>query len=72
MPGMTGSNLALEVFRLRPHIPFIIWTGFSSTITQEEALAIGIKRFIQKPASNSALVSAIREVLDEKEVNQKE
>jgi len=65
MPEMTGSLLALEIFRLRPTIPFILCTGYTTAITKEKALAIGISRFIEKPVSKSTFANAVREVIDE-------
>ena len=32
MPGMTGSELAKELLRIRPDLPVILCTGFSSRI----------------------------------------
>jgi CheY-like chemotaxis protein len=66
MPEITGSNLALAIFRLRPTMPFIICSGYTSTISEEEALSIGISRFIKKPVSRSSLANTVRAVLDER------
>ncbi|MBI9075261.1 MAG: hypothetical protein JEZ02_07615 [Desulfatibacillum sp.] len=43
LPSMTGDLLALEVIFIRPEMPFIICTGFSERINQENAKAPGIK-----------------------------
>ena len=66
MPYMTGDQLALEVKRLRPDIRIIICTGFSSTINEAKAEAIGITAFLMKPVLRSELTETVRRVLDAK------
>lgn len=62
MPEMTGDKLAIEILKLRPDIPIILCTGFSSTIQKEKALAIGIKEFVLKPVSNQQMLNLINKV----------
>ncbi|MBU2643247.1 PAS domain S-box protein [bacterium] len=64
MPHMTGYQLSLELFKIRPEIPVILCTGYSETIDEEKALAVGIKRFLMKPIDQDDLAAAIRDVLD--------
>ncbi|PLX50086.1 MAG: hypothetical protein C0613_05415 [Desulfobulbaceae bacterium] len=64
MPGLTGAELAQHVFKIRPDMPFIICTGYSSIINVENARDIGIKKFLKKPVTHSQRAQAIREVLD--------
>jgi DNA-binding NtrC family response regulator len=59
MPGITGSQLAAEILRIRPDMPIILMTGYSKTITPEEAIAQGIKEYIDKPFTKNILASAI-------------
>ena len=66
MPNMTGSELALQLMRIRPGIPIILSTGFSEGMTQEKARAIGVKEFIMKPMVQRQMAEAIRRVIDEK------
>ncbi|WP_163335901.1 ATP-binding protein [Desulfopila sp. IMCC35008] len=63
MPIMSGDTLAGELLSVRPDIPIILNTGFTDKITEDEALKIGIKRFIMKPVEINKLAPAIREVL---------
>lgn len=51
MPGMTGIDLARCMLQIRPEIPIILCTGYSSLIPEEKAKSIGIKVFIMKPLS---------------------
>lgn len=64
MPEMTGKQLAQEVMQVRPDIPVILCTGYSSQIDEAEAARIGIKAFLMKPVSMRALAGTIRRVLD--------
>ena len=63
MPGMTGAKLATAMLRLRPDLPVILCTGFSEEIDEEQALGLGIRAFVLKPATLSELASTIRRVL---------
>jgi len=64
MPNMTGDELSLQVLEMRNDMPIIMCTGYSETVTEAEALAIGVKKYIQKPLTNEELAAAVREVLD--------
>jgi PAS domain S-box-containing protein len=64
MPQMNGAELAREILKIRPDIPVILCSGFSEIITPEEALAIGVRKFLMKPVLMSELAVAIRKVLD--------
>jgi len=52
MPGMTGSDLARRILQIRPFMPIILCTGYSSIITEEKAKSLGIKGFSQKAAGD--------------------
>jgi CheY-like chemotaxis protein len=64
MPGITGSQLATEILKIRPDIPIILMTGYSETITPEEAVAQGIKEYLDKPFTKNILAGAIRRLLE--------
>jgi len=64
MPNMTGEKLAKELMTLRSNIPIILCTGFSHTINEEKAKAIGIRKFIMKPVVMREMALTIRDVLD--------
>jgi PAS domain S-box-containing protein len=59
MPGITGSQLATEILKIRPDVPIILMTGYSETITPEEAVAKGIKEYLDKPFTKNMLAGAI-------------
>ena len=65
MPNMTGAELAGELLRIRSDTPIILCTGFSEVITEEQAEAIGIRRFLMKPILRREMARTIRNLLDE-------
>jgi two-component system cell cycle sensor histidine kinase/response regulator CckA len=66
MPHMTGRDLAREIFKIRSDIPIILCTGFSDTVSEEDAKAMGMKEFVMKPIIMRELANTVRKVLDEK------
>jgi len=64
MPKMTGDQLARKLMHIKPGIPVILCTGFSETINEEKALAMGIDKFVMKPIVKDELAHTIRTVLD--------
>jgi CheY-like chemotaxis protein len=64
MPRMTGVELSQKILAIRNGMPIILCTGFSELVNEEQALAIGIRKFILKPILKSQLSILIREVLD--------
>jgi PAS domain S-box-containing protein len=65
MPKMTGLDLAGALLEIRPDIPIIIYTGFSTDISDEEIASVGVKRVLMKPLAIREVAAAIREVLDQ-------
>ena len=66
MPGMTGIDLARRILQIRPGMPIILCTGYSSLISEEMAKAAGIKGFAFKPLAKKDLGEMIRKILDGK------
>jgi PAS domain S-box-containing protein len=66
MPHMTGDKLAEKLLQIRPDIPVILCTGFSSMIDEQKALSMGIRTFISKPILKREIAEAIRSILDKK------
>jgi len=64
MPNLTGEQLAKKLMEIRPHIPIIVCTGYSSKVDAEKANFIGISAFIMKPVDKKELSRTIRQVLD--------
>ncbi len=64
MPGMTGSDLARRMMQIRPNIPIILCTGYSTIMSEEKAKSIGIKEFALKPLTKNDIAVLIRKILD--------
>ena len=71
MPGLTGDRLARAMMQIRPDIPVVLCTGFSTSITEEKALELGIRAFINKPVLKRQIGETIRKVLDDSSGNGK-
>jgi CheY-like chemotaxis protein len=67
MPNMNGDDLALKIMAIRPDIPVILCTGFSTRITEEKAKSMGIKAFIMKPLIRKDIAETLRQVLDQEQ-----
>ncbi len=63
MPGLHGKELASRVLALRPGLPVIISTGFSSLLSKEEALQLGVAAFLQKPVSLNEILRTVHRAL---------
>jgi len=63
MPNMTGDELAQKLMAIRPDIPVILCTGFSTKMTAEKTKAMGIRAFVLKPIIKRDIAEAIRNVL---------
>jgi PAS domain S-box-containing protein len=68
MPSMTGTELAQKIMTLRPDLPIILCTGYSELVSREQARAMGISDYIQKPMSMRRLTQSIRTVLEKSRI----
>jgi PAS domain S-box-containing protein len=66
MPNMTGDELSSELFKIKPGVPIILYTGYSSKISAEMAKELGIAEYFLKPFDMEHLVRSVRKVLDSK------
>jgi PAS domain S-box-containing protein len=65
MPRITGAELAKEIMRIRPNIPIVLCTGFSTDMSEEIAKKMGIQGFIMKPYVARDIANVIRQILDQ-------
>ena len=65
MPGMSGSDLASAIFKLRPDQPIILCTGYSDYMNSEKAAQMGIAAFALKPVTSRIISAMVRKVLDD-------
>lgn len=66
MPQLTGIELSRQILNIRPNLPIILCTGYSSVVSKEEALAAGIQEFVYKPYSTRDISLIIRKIFDPK------
>lgn len=64
MPAMTGIVLARRLLDIRPALPIILCTGFSTQVNEQGAKAIGIREFAIKPLSKTMISQLVKKVLD--------
>ena len=60
---MTGIDLARRMLQLRPDLPIILCTGYSSLITEDKVKAAGIKGFALKPLTKAIIAELITKIL---------
>lgn len=65
MPDMTGMELARKLLQIRPDVPIILCTGFSTLVTADQARTAGIRDFVMKPFEWSEMAENIRKILDD-------
>ncbi len=63
MPQMNGVDLSENLLAVRPDIPIIVCTGYSTLINEESIEKIGISELVIKPVSLQQLAKTIRNVL---------
>jgi CheY-like chemotaxis protein len=64
MPIMTGDKLAVELIRIRPDIPILIYTGYNELNMEDRVKSIGVKGLVRKPIGSAEIALVIRDVLD--------
>ncbi len=63
MPLMLGTDFALELLQIRPHLPIILTTGYSASLTPERVREMGIREILLKPHTIQSLGLAVHRVL---------
>lgn len=64
MPNLTGQELIQQIRQIKPDIPVILCTGYSSKVDEELAKTQGINAFLMKPIDTPYLPETVRRVLD--------
>ncbi len=57
MPGMNGAELSRKILQVKPGMPIIMCTGCAGDFSEEDAKAVGIKWFAEKPLGKKDLVN---------------
>jgi FixJ family two-component response regulator len=66
MPDTTGLALSERMLQTRKDLPIILITGYSESVSPEEAKAAGVREFVMKPVVKREVAETIRRVLDGK------
>jgi excisionase family DNA binding protein len=63
MPGMDGLMLIRQVKRIKPELPVIIITGFSTEVSAIEAINLGVAGYLTKPFRVPQVLAAAAKAL---------
>jgi CheY-like chemotaxis protein len=63
MPNLSGVELARQVYALRPGLPLVITSGHMQTDDADQARALGVRCFVEKPFMLSTLAEALHQAL---------
>ncbi len=64
MPHIGGDQLLVEIKKLRPELPVILFTGFTEKMNRKKALSLGACSYLEKPIVQRELAAVVREALD--------
>ena len=64
MPNMSGTELAVELLKIRSDISIVLCTGYSSKISDDMIKEIGIADYFMKPFDTEQLALIVRKTLD--------
>jgi excisionase family DNA binding protein len=65
MPGIDGLTVIREARRLRPDLPVVIITGYSSEASAIEAIDLGVSGYLTKPFRVPKVLAAAAKALGE-------
>jgi PAS domain S-box-containing protein len=60
MPGLTGSEFAARIHKIRPDLPVILASGYAAALTPAHLKTVGIRKLLNKPYSEAELMTAIQ------------
>lgn len=59
MPGMNGIELILSARKIKPNLEFVLMTAYGNHDVKQEALKLGIGRYIEKPFTPESLLKVV-------------
>jgi DNA-binding response OmpR family regulator len=72
LPGMSGFDMVRKIKQLKPDIPIIMITAYSTEQGRKEAEELGVKRYFKKPLDPDELLAAVHSILYGAEVKAEE
>jgi PAS domain S-box-containing protein len=64
MPKLTGVELCVEIKKIRPDLPTILFTGYSDTLSKQSSDQAGIDDYCKKPVSLKELSQVVGRLLN--------
>lgn len=61
MPGESGLLLVQQLHQLDPELPILVLTGYASIATAVEAIKLGARQYLAKPASIDEILQALEQ-----------
>jgi two-component system response regulator RegA len=62
MEGESGLQLVKQLHALKPTLPILVLTGYASVTTAVEAIKLGARQYLAKPASIDDILSALSQL----------
>ncbi len=59
MPDMNGIELILSARKIKPNLEFVLMTAYGNHDVKQEALKLGIGRYIEKPFTPENLLKVV-------------
>lgn len=66
MGRTTGIEMASRMHALKPNVPFLALTVVPEELVSERLAAAGIRKLLNKPAEPSAVVTTLRNLLEQR------
>lgn len=66
MPRMSGKETYIEMKKINPDVKVLLVSGFKKDERVEEALSLGVSKFIQKPYTLNKMANTLHQMLNEK------
>jgi len=64
MPEMRGVELVRQTEKVRPDLPVLMMSGYTTPMFEEERRAIASVPLVEKPFSGAALLDEVRALID--------
>ena len=64
MPGQDGLEVARRIKEMNPWLPIVVVTGYGTQEAEEQARAIGVAEFLQKPVTPSILEEVAARIME--------
>lgn len=65
MPKMSGLDLVKEIIKIKPNTKILILSGYDDFAYAKEAIHLGVKEYLLKPAKIENIVSVVKRLIEE-------